>query len=934
MAEVPAAARPGAAASGPDALLATKLHVPRPQPGFVPRPRLAIALDAALTRPLILVCAPAGFGKTSELAHWAGSRPDVLAWLSLDTADNDPVRFWRHVLAAVDRVRPGIADHAGPLLDASAASSSEALVTALINELAAEPGDREVVLVLDDYHLIAAAPVNASLIFLLEHMPPGLRLALATRSDPPLPLPRLRARGQLAELRGGDLRFTAGESASLLREATGADLPAETVAALTARTEGWAAGLQLAALSLRGQADPAGFVTAFSGSHRYVLDYLASEVLEQQSEQVRAFLLETSVLDRMSGELCDAVTGRADGAVMLDATERAGLFVIPLDEVRGWWRYHHLFADLLRARLQQERPGQVATLHRAAAAWHEAHGLADDAIKHVLAAGDTAWAARLIERHTDALLFRGERDTVQRWLSALPAGLAGSRPRLLLAQARLALLSGRVQDAEHLLDAAERAQADAAAAEPPGELYEPSSGREASVLANVPASIALDRAFLAELRGDGDRAAALATQAMAAAAPDERMLASHARGYLGLADWLRGRLGEAEKTLTLTVEVWETMGQRNLVSRGCHHLGQVQQAQGHLQAAFETYQRALEVTAPLGRPALPAAGAAHVGLAEVAYQRNELEAAHRHVTEGIALSRHLAYAQPLATGLATLAWIRQAEGDTAGAREAIGEAWRVMPGSAMSGLLNPVPARRARLLLAQGDVTAAARWTRQHGLDAEDEPDYAQEPAYLILARVLLAQDRPVPALALLKRLLSAAAGQGRTGSMIEIRSLQALALAAGGQQADAVDALAQALILGTPEGYARVFADEGTPMAELLAQLIAAQRAGHARAREVPLDGLARVSRAFGGLDTAPGLRRTAGAAAAGLPALVEPLSPREMQVLRLLAAGTTNQAIARELVVALDTVKNHVGHILAKLGAANRTEAVTRARQLGLIS
>jgi LuxR family maltose regulon positive regulatory protein len=934
MAEVPAAARPGVAASGPDVLLATKLHVPRPQAGFVPRPRLTIALDKALARRLILVCAPAGFGKTSELAHWASSRRDGLAWLSLDTADNDPARFWRHVLAAVDRVRPGIGDQAGPLLDASVASSPEALVTALINEMAAQPGDPEVVLVLDDYHLIAAAPVHASLTFLLEHMPPGLRLVLATRSDPPLPLPRLRARGQLAELRGSDLRFTAGESASLLRDATGADLPAETVAALTARTEGWAAGLQLAALSLRGQADPAGFVTTFSGSHRYVLDYLASEVLEQQSEQVRAFLLETSVLDRMSGELCDAVTGRGDGAVMLEATERAGLFVIPLDEVRGWWRYHHLFADLLRARLQQERPGQVAALHRAAAAWHEAHGLADDAIKHALAAGDTAWAARLIERHTDALLFRGERDTVQRWLSALPAGLAGSRPRLLLAQARLALLNGRPQDAEHLLDAAERAQAGTGHSELPGEPYEPSSGREASVLANVPAAIALDRAYLAELRGDGDRAAALAMRALAAAATDEPMLASHARGYLGLAEWLRGRLGEAEKTLTLTVGLWEAMGQRNLVARGCYHLGQVQRAQGQLQAALETYQQALKVTAPPGRPTPPAAGAAHVGLAEVAYQRNELEPARRHVTEGIALSRHLAYTQPLATGLATLAWIRQANGDSPGAREAIDEAWQVMPSPATTGLLNPVPAQRARLLLAQGDVTATVRWIGQHGLDAEDEPDYAQEPAYLVLARVLLAQDRPVPALALLERLLSAAAAQGRTGSMIEIRALQALAFAASGEQAGAVDALARALVLGSPEGYVRVFADEGTRMAELLAQLIAAQRAGHARAREVPLDGLARVLHAFGGRDAAHGRARNAGPAAPGLTALVEPLSPREMQVLRLLAAGTTNQAIARELVVTLDTVKKHVGHILAKLGAANRTEAVTRARQLGLIS
>jgi LuxR family maltose regulon positive regulatory protein len=369
------------------ALLATKLHVPRPHPGFVVRPRLLDRLDQGLTRDLILVCAPAGSGKTALLADWAGRGQRPVAWLSLDGGDNDPARFWRHTAAALERVRPGIGGRVGPLLGPPAPPSFEGLVTALINELAAQPAVDEAVLVLDDYHLIDAQPVHAALTFLLEHLPPGLHLVLASRSDPPLPLPRLRARGQLAELRAADLRFTAEEADALLREAAGGGLPGTAVAALTTRTEGWAAGLQLAALSLRGQADVTEFVATFSGSHRYVLDYLAGEVLDRQTAQVREFLLDTSVLERLSGELCDAVTGRSGGQAMLEAIERANLFLVPLDEVRGWWRYHQLFADLLRARLLQEQPGRVPALHRAAAGWHEAHGLADDAVRHAVAAG-------------------------------------------------------------------------------------------------------------------------------------------------------------------------------------------------------------------------------------------------------------------------------------------------------------------------------------------------------------------------------------------------------------------------------------------------------------------------------------------------------------------------------------------------------------------
>jgi LuxR family maltose regulon positive regulatory protein len=923
MAEPPAAAPAGVAASGQDVLLATKLHVPGPRPGFVPRPRLTGALAGGL----VLVCAPAGFGKTTLLADWLRSGGQPVAWLSLDAGDNDPARFWRHVVAALDRAQPGIGERVAPLLGAPP-SSFEGLVTALINELTARLGENEneIVLVLDDYHLVDARQVHASLAFLLEHLPSGLHLVLASRSDPPLPLARLRARGQLAELRTDDLRFTAEEAAALLRESAGNALPGPAVAALVARTEGWAAGLQLAALSLRGRSDVAGFVAAFSGSHRYILDYLTGEVLDGQPEQVREFLLETSVLERLSGGLCDAVTGRDGGQAMLEQVEQAGLFLMPLDEVRGWWRYHRLFADLLRARVLQQRPGRVTALHRAAAAWYQERGLADDAVGHALAAGDTTWAARLIEQYFDATLYlRSEGETAQRWLAALPAELVQSRPRLLLAQALLASTLGRAEEMDGPVAAAERALAGSApAAEEP---FEPSVGKAASMLVNIPAAIALHRSFLAQLRGDAEGTGAFASRALAELSSGERMLSSTAQGLLAAAEWLRGRLAEAEQAFMSSIAGWQ-VGQP--ISWGIYQLGQVQRAQGRLDAAAETYQKTLDIPAVSGPPPAPPAGPAYVGLGELAYQRNELDSALRQVTEGIALCRQFLYPAPLGIGLVTLAWIRQAQGDPVGALEAMDEAGRAALGPAVTGLLNPVPAQRARLLLAQGDVAAAARWVRERGLGPGDEPGYSRESEYLVLARVLLAQDRPAQALMLLERMLAAATGQGRTGSIIEIGALRALALAACGDQDAAVDALARALDLGCPQGYVRVFADEGAPMAALLARLAAAQKAGSAAARGVPPGCLAKVLRAFGGQDDLQGARRGGTMA---VPGLVEQLTARELEVLVLLAAGLPNPRIAEQLVVTLDTVKKHVSHLLDKLGAANRTEAVTRARQLSLI-
>jgi LuxR family transcriptional regulator, maltose regulon positive regulatory protein len=917
-----------AAAAAPerDALLATTLHRPRPRAALVARPRLLARLDEGMGRELVLVCTPAGFGKTTLLAEWARAGRRPVAWLSLDEGDNDPARFWRHVAAALDPVRPGVAGRVTDLLG-SPPGSFEAPVTALVNELAELP--KAAVLVLDDYHLVQSPAVHASVEFLLEHLPPSLRLVLASRADPPLPLARLRARGQLAELREADLRFTADEAAELLRSAVEADLPEAAMAALEDRTEGWATGLQLAALSLRGRGDVDAFVAGFSGSHRFVLDYLCGEVLDRQPQGLRTFLLETSVLERLSGPLCDAVTGRDDSQELLEQVERSNLFLVPLDEVRGWWRYHHLFADLLRARLRQERPGREPELHRRAAAWCDANGLADDAVRHALAAGDATWAARLIERQIDARILRWEGATLERWLAALPPELVGSRARLSLTQARLALITGRLEAIEGPLEAAERGMADAAA-----EPYEPSVGRAASMVANLPASIALEHAGLAHLHGDATQTLASAERALAALGEGEWMLESLARWYQAVAQWLAGRLTEAEAALASTIAAWRAASQRApaAAALGYHCLGLIQRDQGRLEAALATYREALAVAAEPDEAAPQLAGVARVGMAAVLYQRGDLEAALECATVGVALSRRLAYTPPLIHGLATLAWVRQAKGDEGGALGAIDAAERVPVSPVVVGLINPVPAQRVRLALAQGDFEGAARWAKERGLAVEDEPSYPRQLEYLALARVLLGTGAPGRALGLLERWRALAAAQGRAGSLVEILALQALAQAGSGDEPAALASLEEALELAAPEGYLRVFVDEGPPMAGLLRRWLAGPPPDQqTAAAAVRREHFARLAAAFeqAGLPLTPAARR----GAVMVPGLVEPLSPRELEVLRLLATGQPNRAIAEELVVTLDTVKRHLSHLFAKLGVANRTQAVVRARELGLL-
>jgi LuxR family maltose regulon positive regulatory protein len=895
-----------------DVLLVTKIGIPRIRPGLLPRSHLVERLEKATNRELVLVSTPAGFGKTTLLASWARGTEKPVAWLSLDKGDNDPTRFWRYILGAVDKAHEGIGERALSLLSGQPQPNIRSVITALVNELAA--GSDGLELVLDDYHLIESHGVHDSLAYLLENLLPGMHVVISGRSDPPIPLARFRARFELAELRAADLRLSPQETAELLQEVWRLDLPAESIATLARRTEGWVSGLQLAALSLRGTSDKSDFIREFTGSNRYILDYLSEEVLERQPEEVRSFLYETSVLEQLCGPLCNAITGRSDGQVMLEHLERDNLFLESLDEERHWYRYHQLFADLLLAHLKSMEPDRVPELHRKAAAWYEEHELVSQAIRHALAAGEGEWAARMVEQHVEEILSRGEGETLRGWLAALPGEVARSRPRLALAQAIAAFNAGHLQQTEPLLEDAEQALAST-----PGEPFEPTIGKSMSMLANVPASIALLRASLTAIRGEAEGAIELVRQAQAHLAEGEQGPRISVQWNLAQADWMRGHLAEAERAFAALVAEGREAGQPHLVLTAGSVLGRIQQAQGRLEAALGTYQEGLEFTARTARGVVLSAAAARVGLSEVFYQRNQLEQALQHANEGVSLGRQLTSTQSLAAGLAILAWIRQARGDPPGAWEAMEEAYQVISNSEIVALHNPVPAERARLLLAQGDVQESAHWVEVRGLTEGDELHYARELEYLLLVRILLGRNLPDRALTLLESLEAAAKAQKRIGSLIEIQVLQALGFQAAGKEDHAMKVLAQALMQAEAEGYIRIFVDEGPRMAALLHR---------AASHGITPDYAARLLAAFPSVDQ----QFQPSPPAITFP-FEKPLSERELEVLHLLAIGATNREIAEDLSIAPTTARKHVSNILRKLGVRNRTQAVSRGRDLGLL-
>ena len=902
-----------------DPLISTKLRVPQARPKLVARPRLTERLNRESGRKLTLITAPAGFGKTTLLGEWMAGRSEgrSIAWVSLDEADNDPARFLSYLVVALRTIEDGFGEGVLSSLRAPGSPPVEALTSALINELADLPDN--LAIVLDDYHLIDSDHVHGIVSFLVERLPSNVHLLIASRIDPPLPLARLRARDQIAEIKAADLSFAREEAAAFLKDTMRLNLSDEDVTALEERTEGWIAGLQLAALSMRDRKDIPGFVRAFSGSHRDVLDFLTEEVLEWQSEWMRSFLLETSILERLTGELCDAVTDRDHGQEMLETLERENLFVVALDDERRWYRYHHLFADVLRDRLEKERSEEVKELHLRAASWCERNGWASAAVEHALAAGDVEWAARLVEHNTQALCQRSEGATVNRWLTALPTGLVRSRPRLSLARAIWALISGRVDEIEPLLTDAERAFATA------DHAHEPSAEEAARGLANVPGTVAMLRAELARQRGDVAHTIQFAQLARTHADEGDRYLHFFSSWNLAVAKQMQGRLGEAEDELAaLAADPWASGRHRYFAVRTYYTLGQVQRAQGRLSAALQTCRQGLELAAEAGRPALPAAGVAHVGIAEVSYERNQLDAALDQAMRGVALSRQLGYAQWLVTGLTALGRIREALGDQTGALGAIGEAERLVPYLVVD-IFFPVAVQRARLLLAQGKIEDAARWCAKRGLGVDDEPSYLREREHLVLARVLLAQDKPDQTLRLLERHFEEAQAAGRGGSEIEILALQALALREKGERERAVSIVTQALTLAEPEGYVRTFVDDGPEMAPLLSEVLMVHQSRHLMRPDPPSAHYLRKLLAA--------LEQAASGSMPPTPQLPEPLSERELEVLQLIAAGKSNSRIAQELFVTAGTVKTHIRNIYRKLDAHSRTQALVRARELNLL-
>jgi LuxR family maltose regulon positive regulatory protein len=908
----------------PIALLETKLYIPQPPRGLVLRPRLSERLDRGAASKLVLVSAPAGFGKTTLLTEWLAAGPAgpggerLAAWLSLDRGDNDPASFWAYVIAALRTVASEVGEGALALLDAPQPAPIEVVLTTLLNDLGAVAG--EIVLVLDDYHVIEGREVQGGMAFLLDHLPPGLHVVIASRADPVLPLARLRARGELAEIRAAQLRFTAEEAAAYLT-GMGLALTARDVAALEGRTEGWIAALQLAALSMQGRDDVASFIAGFAGDDRYVVDYLAEEVLARQSDRVQAFLLQTSILGRLSGPLCDAVTGQGGGKAMLEALDRGNLFLVPLDDRRRWYRYHHLFADVLRARLRDEQPGQVPGLHRRASEWHGQNGELSEAVGHALAAGDFERAAGLVELASPAMRRTRQEAKLRGWLEVLPSEVVRARPVLSVDFAGVLLMGGELEGVEGRLRDAERWLAPAT-----GHREEPQDPAAEMVVADeeeylrLPATIESYRAAQALARGDAPGTVRHAQRAIELALDDDHLCRASAAALLGLVYWGSGDLEAGHRAYSACVAGLRRAG-HIADTFGCSiALADIRSTQGRLGDALRTLEQALQLAGEQGGPVLRGTADMYVGMSEIARERDDLRAATQLLLRSQELGEHTGLPQNRYRWRVAMARVRQAEGDLHGALDLLNEAERLYVSDFFPNV-RPVPAVRARVWIAQGRLGEALGWAREQGLSVDDDLSYLREFEHITLARLLLAryQDERAQRLmheaaGLLERLLPAAETGGRTGRVIEILVLRALAHQALGDTPAALAALERAMMLAEPEDYVRVFADEGPPMTSVLR---AAAKQGTRR------DYARRLLAAVGTTET--GSRTTL--------ALIDPLSERELDVLRLLGTELDGPAIARELMVSLNTMRTHTKNIYAKLAVTNRRAAVRRAAELNLL-
>jgi LuxR family maltose regulon positive regulatory protein len=864
-------------------LLTTKLYVPPPRPNLVARPRLIERLDEGvrLGHRLTLISASAGSGKTTLLGKWAAVCDLQFCWLSLDKEDNDPARFWTYVVAALQTAHPQLGHSVMPMLQGPKPAPIRSVLAPLLNEVAAlsEP----VVLVLDDFHLVTTGATHDGLAYLLDHLPPQLFLVIATRADPPLPIARLRARGQLTELRAGDLRFTAEEVAIFLNGVMGLGLKPEDIAALEARTEGWISGLHLAALSMQSHEDTHAFVRAFTGGHHYILEYLIEEVMSHQPEPVQRFLLQTAILDRLCAPLCDRLTGEQDGADLLERLQRDNLFIVPLDEERHWYRYHHLFGDLLRKRLGQATPQeQIPELHRRASQWHAENGLLEQAVKHARAAEDYERIAKIAEQAAGDSLLDARLTTLLRWVNTLPQDVLRAHPRLQIYRAWALYMNGHLEAAQQALGDCRR------------------------VLEVLPPSPENDRLRRALTR-------LLDTIDMVA------------RGLMYSVDH---KTEEAIQVCSQARDMALEDGQVFLATQAIEGLALAQYHQGRLRASAQSCQQVIDLAAQNAAQA-PLAAAGYVELAGIHIEWNDLETATDLLDRALALCREWGIVQTLNEAYTAQSHLLQLRGDIESAWEALAKAREFTSVEGDRSLVNfRLATQQARLNLAAGEPEKAVRWvegTLVVFLSGEQLPAAFVVTLQTILARAYLAQGEAEEALAALEPLLGPAEAAGAFLHVIEVCALKALALHALGDAGAALAALERSLTLAEPEGYVRMYLDEGAPMIQLLRE--AASQGIHTEYanRLLTLSQVSKHRRAEENISPAPPSPLT--------PALIDPLTPRELDVLQLINQGLSNKEIAAKLVIALNTVKRHTSSIYGKLGVRSRTQAIARAREFGLI-
>jgi LuxR family maltose regulon positive regulatory protein len=893
-------------------LLQTKLYIPPPRPELVPRPRLIERLNAGLHRKLTLISAPAGFGKTTLLSDWvAVVRAHLqVAWLSLDEGDNDLARFLTYLVAALQTVDGSVGQGLLSVLQSPGTVNVESMLIPLLNEIVGLPNapstgsGQDLILVLDDYHVIESQPIDNVLTFALDHLPPQMHLVIATRTDPTLRLSRLRARGQLTELRTADLRFTIDEAVAFLHQVVRLPISTDSVRTLRDRTEGWITGLQLAAVAMQGldQGEQiAHFIHSFGGSHRYVIDYLVDEVLDQQTPAMQAFLLQTSILDRLVAPLCNAVTGREDSQAILEQLEAANLFLIPLDGERCWYRYHRLFADLLRQRLRQTQPEQVPVLHIRASQWYACHGFQVEAVHHALAGGDFEGAADLIEATGLSTIGQGAFSTVQNWIDALPASLVRKRPYLSVYHAWTSNFTHQLDDIEPFLQQAQCALQ--AQERPAGDV----------VARDLRGHIATLRAWNARRQRDNSLAIGLLEEAVDCLGDGNPLVCTFAHLNLGSAYLDDGELVKAACSFRDAVAEGSASGNELASLVATSHLAAVLILQGRLHEAARLCRRAIRDQLARYEKPPPTLCMVYLRLAWVLAEWNDVDGFYAHLSQAVILADQIGYDSVVRVGSWTMAWEKQL----------LAEQGTVVEFSA------DVAAIIERVLAAETDANEPSvdgTSADISDIESQNTEVYLADDAYFEIwpgysehaqARKLVEQGRAEEALGLLAQIYESAQPVQGTGLMIEARSAEALIYQAQGDADRALDALEDALALGEQEDYTRTFIDRGEPMAQLMYQAVA---------RGIMPGYTAKLLAAFGAQQ--PKI-------AVSLPSqpLVEPLSPRELEILRLIARGLSNREISERLFLALSTVKGHNRNIYGKLQVQRRTEAVARARELGLL-